>query len=269
MLWVDRTAPHPKELPIGGELLYAPEGMDLLAAPTRVLATIRAFADNEPVHVACYAYAAGNAREWRLMATMNAIVEKLIPAQLRSVSLLFSPASPNPVSPQDAQAAKTKHKRLLGSFGGPPHFVANVANVANAEPIRVSNSVIKAQGTSYQAAQYLGKRVWLASLLSRYPTVKCGAVLAGISETESMSHRAFQLAFSMAQKLDVGVYDPAVTRSLCALMTLGRLQMPVCSDEPQLHGGVHRLPYSLNHALKRALVLAVARRPWRAAAMLR
>lgn len=265
VLWVDLKPPDADELPDGRPVFFAPEGMDLLKAPERVLATIQAFARGEPVHVGCYAYAPGRARELRLMVAMNAIVESLSDGELQSVSLLHSPAAPNPVSPEDASRGSRRRQNLL--FRASPPYVESSSSGPGS--VRVSTHIVPSQGLSYQAAQYLGKSVWLEALRAKRPGLRCGAAMAGISRTESLNHPAFQLAFSMARSQGVDIYEPEFCRQLCALMMLGRLQTDFTFDEPQLHGGVHQLPYTLNHALYRALLRALVHRPWQAAALFR
>ena len=80
VLWVDVAEP-PADLlgadELSGSLHWIPGGVDLLTDPHRVRATIEQFADGSRIDLGLYAYAPGRAREWRLTATMNAIVDAL------------------------------------------------------------------------------------------------------------------------------------------------------------------------------------------------
>ena len=60
-----------------------------------------------------YAYAGGAAQEWRLTASMNAIVRALPKEAVRSVVMLISPTTPGTVSAADAATAEKRHGRWL------------------------------------------------------------------------------------------------------------------------------------------------------------
>ena len=101
ILWLDLTPPT--ELTAsqfrGGGLQFPTGGVNLLTQPAETLATILAFADTEPLDLCLYAYAPGQAREMRLTAGMNAIVNALPNALVRSITLLLSPTTATPLIP--------------------------------------------------------------------------------------------------------------------------------------------------------------------------
>ncbi len=250
VLWIDVRDPSRKlQAESAGALHFAPGGLDLLQSPATLRATIEAFAPG-PVHLGLFAYAGGGAREWRLCGTMNALVDALAPSQIKSVSLLLSPASPCTAAPFQAQAPTRTLEALPKGRGGTTGAVAR--------------NVVPVQGVSYQAAQYLGKRLTVEAWAQREPApFRISANMAGITRTRSTEHPVFEAAFSGAHRLGVRIFEPEFTSHLCAWLMLHDLFGP---DEPQLfekqvHGGVLGLPVSLKRAITTAATLGLATRP--------
>ena len=94
----------------GGGVQFVADGVNLLTQPAEILATILAFAAGEPVDLCLYAYAPGQAREMRLTAAMNAIVNALPAPLVRSTTLLLSPTTATPLEAQDLLALTQREK---------------------------------------------------------------------------------------------------------------------------------------------------------------
>lgn len=269
---------------VSGTLTWVPGGADLLTQPRAIAATIEAFADGDPVHVGMYAYAGGAAKEWRLTASMNAIVRALPPGLVRSIVLLVSPTTPGTVSPLDAEAADERRARLArkplglgrsqaarGQSGGLPH--------------RISHSIVSLQGASYQAAQYIGKMMATESFAafgvdgrSDGRGVTISAPVAPITKTASLSHPLFDAGFEGAELFDILVSEPQATRVMCALLAFHDLLNPDAPSRAapssmsaservaaivgeQIHGGVYAQPHALEREIAVAAVAGLVRRP--------
>ena len=161
VLWIDLAAPperFAKDSALSGQLLVPRGGANLLAAPAAVTATLARFAEAGPIDVGLYAYAPGAGREWRLEAAMNAIVDALPAAALRSISLLVSPTTPVALGPAERAARERRGaappawQRLLGAAG-----LLGSREPARAGDVQVPRLVVALQGASYQAAQYVEK----------------------------------------------------------------------------------------------------------------
>jgi len=289
VLWVDVAEPNERLSPddLCGELVVADSARDILNAPQHVAAALTQFAGSTPVHVGMFAYAAGASREWRLGAAMNAIVRRLPPSLVRSLSMFVSPTMPASVQPEDAAAAIKKLSRApawqnvarsLGLLATPGQLHRDGACVANA--------IVSIQGLSYQAAQYVSK-VAAAETYAVYGTraiddttdpVIVSANVAGITNTRSLAHPLFQAAFVGARRFGVRIFEPATTRSLSGLLVLADLFNPNAPGNPdtlslrprdkasallsqQVHGGIYSLPYELEAAIRVAAVVGMAQRP--------
>ncbi|MAE94716.1 MAG: hypothetical protein CL910_08665, partial [Deltaproteobacteria bacterium] len=190
VLWIDRVAPPAgleKESGLSGELCWVGDGADLLTQPAEISQTVAAFAGDSPVHLGLYAYAPGAAREWRLAVAMNAIADAT-PATVASISMLISPTSPAVLEPEDRQAARARREErplwqsALDAMARFPEGVYECGELA------VPRSLVSIQGTAYQAAQYLAKRLpaeaWLAEGLGGR-RIAVSANVAPISHTRS------------------------------------------------------------------------------------
>ncbi|MEM9745050.1 MAG: hypothetical protein AAF945_00035 [Actinomycetota bacterium] len=280
VLWLDLADP-PSELlddeSLAGSLRWVPGGVDLLLEPARVRATIEEFCAGSAVDLGLYAYAPGRAREWRLTATMNAIVDALPAASVASVAMLVSPTTCGSLTATEREWEHARRSgrprwqsvvaamRLLGSGDG--HAAAGEA--------AANRGIVAIQGASYQAAQYLGKilsaEAWASADLPR----RVSANTAGVSLTESLQHPVFDLAFAGAAALGVETYEPATTAALNGLLTLDdRLHGGSTSGVDELfgtrvHGGIYALPYPIEPALRVAAALGALRHPRRVMSLVR
>ena len=275
VLWLD-IAPPPETLikafDRAGTLSWATAGVNLLMQPAEALATIESFAGDQPVELCLYAYAAGQARELRLTAAMNAIVGALPRKCIGSVTMLLSPTTATALNKADiADIDKRCQERpfwetllaslnLLGSGGG----------YAGSHEQGASRTVVGIQGASYQAAQYIGKIMtaerWttpgLVGSASPEP-IRVSANTAAITATRSLNHPVFDAAFGGAAALQVETLTPEQSRCLNGLLAIHDWLHP---DLPvpatiRVHGGIHTLPYPLTTALRVAAAIGFIRSP--------
>ena len=298
VLWIDVASP-PAQLrrsAAGGRLSWATGGADLLTQPQQIAATIAEFAADGPVDMGLYAYAPGRAREWRLTAAMNAIVDTLPSGVVGSVTLLVSPTTPGQLTGQELETEEQRRCErpawqstfdrlgLLGSGSG--HVTAG--NVA------VSRSVVSIQGSGYQAAQYLEKMMaaeawatWGPPLASVSQPRHVSANVAGVSKTRSLQHPVFDAAFGGATAFEIETFTPAVTCALNAMLTARDWLDPAnvagrgtgfATDADRaaalltfarVHGGLYVLPYPVDPTLKVSAAIGAARHPSRIPAMTR
>jgi len=288
VLWIDVTPPDAilaKRDDFSGTLHYVQEGTDLLESPGRIVATIKAFAEADPVHLALFAYAAGASREWRLMACMNGIVRSLDPALVRTVSLLVSPTVPAVCAAQDVEAAARRLKQrpgwqsMLRSLGALPE------GQLERNGLHVSRSIVPIQGLSYQAAQYVSKLLAAETYAiqgtridGEASPVTVSANTAAITSTRSLTQPIFQAAFIGAPRFGVEIFKPATTRWLNGLMILHDILNPKAPGNAatiarndreraaallsqQVHGGLYGLPYALGPAIQISALIGMAGRP--------
>ncbi len=266
VLWLD-VAPPPQDwwsVPgMSGRLYWPAEGVDLLARPREVLATLIAFAGGEALDLGLYAYAPGQARELLLTGVMNEIVEALPAGLLGSVTLLVSPTTPTALSGEDLAAMQDRLARrpaweamlqrlgLLGRGGGAVHSGTGAA----------TRTVVGIQGSSYQAAQYLGKVLWSECWAAH--GMRVSANTAAITRTRSLNHPVFAAAFGGAAAFQVETMTPRFSRRLNGLLAVQdwlQPELPV-PGRVRVHGGIHTLPYPLDPALKVAAAMGFARSP--------
>lgn len=289
VLWVDVAEPSSRLSPdqVTGQLLIADNACDLLRAPEQVAAALIDFAQSSPIHIGMFAYAAGASREWRLGAAMNAIVRRVTPSLVRSLSFFVSPTMPATVQPEDAAASLDKLSRApgwqgiargLGLLPTPGQLQVDGATIARA--------IVSIQGLSYQAAQYVSK-VAAAETYAVYGTravddsvdpVIVSANVAGITNTRSLAHPLFQAAFIGAPRFGVRIFEPVTTRALSGLLILSDLLNSSSPSNPsvmplrpsdkvrallsqQVHGGIYSLPYELEAAIRISAVVGMAQRP--------
>jgi len=275
VLWID-TRPPPanwwKSAGMSGRLWWPAGNADLLANPRGVLATMIAFADGAAVDLGLYAYAPGQARELRLTATMNALVNQMPPELVASVTVLVSPTTPTQLSPQDLQAMRARREArplweamcdrvgLLGRGGGS-------AVVGGAAATR---TVVSIQGASYQAAQYLGKTLMAECWARHGPPdspdprpLRVSANTAAITRTRSLAHPVFTAAFAGAAALGVETFAPRQSRRINGLLAVRDWLHPALPTpgSVRVHGGIHTLPYPLESALRVAATVGFARSP--------
>jgi hypothetical protein len=291
VLWID-VIPPPADLvssnDLRGAVYWAPEGADLLAEPHRIRATIEVFAGGNAVDIGLYAYAPGRTREWRLTAAMNAIVDAL-PAQLvRTITMLISPTTCGVLSAADVEGERHRRESRpgwqsllarIGALGrGPGH--ARIGDVCT------NRGIVPIQGTSYAAAQYLGKVITAEAWAAGDARHHVSANTAGISRTVSMSHPVFDAAFAGAEVFGIETFDPASTATLNGLLAVRDWLDPASPGNPaveyatpreralavtstRIHGGIYQLPYPLASALRVAAAMGAARDPRRLGPMMR
>lgn len=283
VLWLD-TQPPPAEWfdseDLSGRLFWTSVPADLLQVPAEMLATLRAFAEGEPMELGLYAYAPGQAREMRLTAAMNAIVDALEPELIHSVTMLVSPTTPTLLSSDDfAQMSHREQVRprwegLLAMLG----LLGRGGGCVTAGPAKVTRSVVTIQGTSYQAAQYIGKLMTAISWAksgqlsgSRGTPLRVSANTAAITRTRSLDHPVFAAAFGGATAFGVLTLTPGQSRRLNGLLAVADWFGPDMPrpGEVRVHGGIHALPYPLASALYVAAAIGFCRAPRLLAGLLR
>lgn len=275
VLWLD-TKPPPQDWQtqsaLSGRIFWPTANVDLLTQPQAVLATLSEFADGSPLDLGLYAYAPGKAREIRLTACMNALVDALPTENIASVTMLVSPTTPTALGVQDLAATQAREASrpkwesllarvgLLGSGGGSV-VVGDAAT---------TRTVVNIQGASYQAAQYLGKILMAQSwasygqLSAPHPQpLRVSANTAAITRTRSLDHPVFAAAFGGAAALGVETLTPRQSRCLNGLLAvhdwLNADAPPV--GQVRVHGGLHTLPYPLGQALRVAAAIGFVRSP--------
>jgi hypothetical protein len=290
VLWIDVAEPsqllgNPGEY--AGTLSYAAAGSDLLDDPAAVAAAIRRFGDDQAVHLGLFAYASGASREWRLCASMNAIVASLDPAGVASVSMLVSPTTAAHVQPDTAQEAGLRaQSRPFWQTALAKSRVLASGGYHQKDGIRVALASVSIQGLSYQAAQYISKLA-AAETFAVFGTdlygsterpVTVSANVAGITATRSLQHPLFQAAFIGAPRFGVRIFQPATTRAINGLMILHDLLNPSAASaaqsnpgqpakkaaellSQQIHGGIYSMPYPLESAIRIAALIGMSSRP--------
>jgi hypothetical protein len=282
VLWIDLSDPTQslaRRAPLdtlSGALFTAPHGGDLLVDTAAIASSVRRFAEDGPVHLGLFAYAPGQSREIRLAAAMEGIARALPQSALRSIGMYVSPTTPIAVQPCELISAKARaaqqpmwmralcRSRLLTT---PGHKGA------------VACTTVPLQGPGYLATQYLFK-VMMAerwATLEAHP-VAVSANVAGITNTQSLEHPLFQIAFRGAKTFGIQVFDTETSRPLSALLWLRDLLDPRAPAAPtrhhdsdcaraeaamsqHIHGGVFSLPWSFYSVIRNATVIGAAKHP--------
>ena len=275
VLWLD-TKPPPQDWQtqsaLSGRLFWPTDNVDLLTQPQAVLASLCEFADGGALDLGLYAYAPGKAREIRLTACMNALVDAFPTERIASVTMLVSPTTPTALGVQDLAAIQARiasrpkwesllaHCGLLGSGGGSV-VLGDAAT---------TRTVVNIQGASYQAAQYLGKILMAHSWYSHGQLsaadpqpLRVSANTAAITRTRSLDHPVFAAAFGGAAALGVETLTPRQSRCLNGLLAVHDWLNPDAPPVGQVrvHGGLHTLPYPLGQALRVAAAIGFVRSP--------
>ena len=269
VLWVDVKPPRLDETGLAGSVEFNPAGDDLLVNPRGALATIRRFAEDGAVHLGMLAYAPGASRELRIAGSMAAIAESLEPPLLRSVSILISPTSPGEVQPED-RAAIAKRKQHLWQKALALGRVLPAPGYFGHGDAAVARAIVGLQGQAYQAAQYLTKIAWAEAFSSQNDCV-VSANVAGITNTKSLEHPLFQVAFVGAVSFGIQIYTADTTRALSGLLMLHDILNPRAQSSgetraralrsEQIHGGVYAMPWQFNAAVQTAAVIGASRKP--------
>ncbi len=284
VLWLDVAPPPEKWLTddaLSGRLVLGAGIGDLLARPRETAAAIASFASAGPVDCGLFAYAGGAGREWRLAATMNAIVDAVGPERVRSASLFVSPTHPAALSKAELEMAARRGlalpawQRALGVSGalGKPGLAGDPA-------ARLQRAIVKIQGASYQAAQYVEKLLamerWAAyGVAAEGGSAALSANVAGITRTRSLEHPMFAAAYLGCGAFGVETFPSDTTRPLSALLMLHDLLNPKAAGAPsegrpgalpalfgqRVHGGVYGLPFDLQRMLVAAGAIGFLKKP--------
>lgn len=274
--WIDVKPPST----FSGHLVTTLGGDDVLHQPRAVAAALKDFAKDGPVHVGLFAYAPGAGRELRLAAAMDSIVHSLGTNVVKSVSLYISPTSPGELQAEDLDVSSMREaspawwqRGFAGvrALKGPGSYGAPQA--------RVARGAISLQGAAYQAAQYLTKLISSEVLAVDGlggKALTLSANVAGITETKSLSHPLFQIAFQGAPAFGVRIFKPDTTRALSGLLMLHDLLNPEAPGakkheselhtaralrSQQIHGGAYALPWQFESAVRTAAVVGLGKRP--------
>ncbi len=294
VLWIDVQEPPPA-LRLAN-VSWVAGGADLLASPVRIARTIDAFADGHPLRIGAYAYAPGRGREWRLAVAMNAIAHRIDPTHAASLSMLLSPTTPAVAQPEDLAARLLRISQAkLWQRGLVNAGWLTEAHVGSGDST-VVRAVVAAQGPTYQAAQYLAKRIFSEALAGHGSALAATAVgsaaahrplvvsanVAPITRTRSLQHPVFEAGFLGAPRFGVEIFDPQTTRALGAMMMLHDLlneASPAATSrtpaqaaalyQQQIHGGIFGMPWALDRAIGAAAAIGFAQRPRLLARMLR
>jgi hypothetical protein len=308
VLWLDRERPpidHLLEPRLGGALMYVDRGVDLLTQPAEIRATIVEFARGRPLHFGLHAFAPGSAHPLLLSLTMNEIVRSLPSEIVASVSFLLSPTSVSPIYGEDAQraeelrsAAPAMRRALLRARSLSPGYL-------RLRDQRLSCAVVPQQGASFQAAEYVAKRLMAEALLV-YGSTLAGtrgalevfANMAPITATRSLASPMMEAAILGAPSYDIMIAKPSTARAVSSLLTVydvldskDRAQHASARDGSgrlgadgarasavllrsrlfarQFHGGVHAQPYALDGIVRMAALRGLAQRPKLALELLR
>ena len=274
VLWLDKVPPLRGliDSPTRAGRLTWTEHADLLNQPGEILATISAFAANEPVDLCLYAYAPGQARELKLTTAMNAIANALPEELIRSITLLLSPTTATPIQETDINAMQSRrdHRPAWEALLAGSGLLGAVGGSSGDTDIAATRSLVGIQGTSYQAAQYLGKQItaecWATTGQIGKPVsrpIRVSANTAAITKTRSMDHPVFDAAFDGAAAFQIETFTPDQSRCLNGLLTVHDWihPQPPSPASIRVHGGIHTLPYPLDSALRIAAAIGFVRSP--------
>ncbi len=296
VLWIDLHNPpvdHLLEPHLRGALLYVDGGVDLLAQPAAVRATIEQFARGAPVHLGQYAFAPGDARALRLELTFLELVRALDPALLASLLFLLSPTSASPVSSEDAALADERRQRASALQRALLRTGPLSRAHLEAGDGRVSCAVVSQQGASFQIAEYVGKRL-AAEALSEYGStlteravgsLNVSVNMAPISATRSLASPLLEAAILDAPRRDMLIAEPSTSRAISALLSIHDVlraareprQLAELSHRErmralfsqQFHGGVYAQPFALEGLIRVAKLWGITQRPKLAFELLR
>lgn len=293
VLFIDRT-PAPEFLAKlnvhSGVITYTEQPADLLTQPRQIAATIEAFADG-PVDIGAFAYAEGDARDWRLAASMNEIIGSLPPSLVESIGMYVSPTSVVEAAPEDVNHAEMRWERRSASEKWREIYFPRIPllgrrlqrNHLESHGRFLPRSIVGLQGAGYQATQHIEKRLAAEVYATRgtrrgerHP-VTTTASIAGITETPSIQ-KAFGPGLKGAGRIKLTTYPMEVTRWLSGLIYLqGVLDTKAVGSKTnpfedenekarrlhsvQVHGGIYSYLYDIQGGIALATAIAVARDP--------
>ncbi|MBI4030282.1 MAG: hypothetical protein HY370_01265 [Proteobacteria bacterium] len=259
---------------VTGRLFLARESMDLLKNPGRIAATAAAFAGGEPVHLGAFAYKGGRGQEWRLAAAQDGIARSLGKAGLlKSYTVYASSSVPAQVSPETAAIAKAATRRH-GTLIPKTLNALSLSHLCEPNVVRDeggrfwTNGLMPLQGTSYAAANLIGKTYAAEYFAGK--GVRVSANVAPVANTGSMKKvGVIQRAFSQAHSYGIKVFEPQDVQTLMFLQMVHDL---TCGEDKyaqnpalrQVHGGVFTAPYSLDSCMRGGVVRSLAKslKPW-------
>lgn len=294
VLWIDRVRPpidHLLEPQLGGSLSYVEHGIDVLAEPGRTLATIAAFAGEQPVHLVMLASQPG--KTMRLALAMNELARGLPPRLVKAIHYLLSPTSVSPIHPDDALCAEERQlsasavRRALVRTGQ-----LTPGSVESGDD-RFSCAVVMQQGAGFQLAEYVAKRLAAEAFLEFGLALEAGkkprsggvsvfANMAPVANTRSLASPVLEAAVLGAPSFDMLIAQPSSARRVAALLLVSDVVVPRRSSGAsssrsrlnalfarQFHGGVHAQPYALDGIIRVAALKGLAQRPRLAFELLR
>jgi hypothetical protein len=280
VLWIDVKGPDgilAETHKYAGSLSYCADANNILLQPHKIRASIETFAQGEAVHIGMFAYAAGASQEWRLAATMNAILMSLPASCVASVSMLISPTSAAVIQPEDVSSAHNLQSN-------PPLWQALLKGVGQLKQsvsfdvngIPVARAIVPLQGVSYQAAQYISK-ILAAEVFATQGVelkgppqpVRVSSNVAGITKTRSLNHPVFQAAFIGAPTFGVEIFEVPTTQALSTLLILHDLLNSQENPEgdisslftKQVHGGIYSRAFALDPMIRIATLMGMVKRP--------
>jgi len=275
VLWVDKKLPELVPSAFAGTLAYAEDASDLLAHVPSIGAQLARAAADGPLHVGLFAYAPGKGRELRLTAAMNALADRV--EDLASVSMWVSPTTPGEVAPgerDDRHARRRSAPRWQRALCRARMLPEPAFHAAG--DVQIARSIVPLQGPTYLAAQYLGKMMAAEAWAARRAPMRVSANVAGITHTASLEHPLFLAGFRGAPTFGVEIFRPDQTRVISTLLMLHDLFNPAApAAEADLaaperarrvagqavHGGVRSAPFVLDHTIRVAAMVGLAKEP--------
>lgn len=294
VLFIDRT-PAPDFLAKlnvhSGLITYTNQPADLLTQPRQIAATIEEFAQGESVAIGAFAYAEGEARDWRLAASMDEIIGSLPSSIVGSIGMYVSPTSVVESEGADVNHAEERWEQRSGSEKFREAYFPRIPllgrrllrNHVQVHGRFLPRSIVGLQGAGYQATQYIEKRLAAEVYATRgirhgeKNPVTTSASIAGITETPSIRN-SFGPGLKGAGRIGLETYPPEVTRWLSGLIYLQGVLDPNAvgsrtnpfEDENerarrlqsvQVHGGIYSYLYDIQGGIALATAIAVARDP--------
>lgn len=286
ILWVDLSDPEPvlaertDITTLAGKVVVYEGARNLLTEPAAISAAIEHFAEGQAVHVGMFAYAPGKGRELRLAASMEAIARSLPIKLIRSIGLYISPTIPAQIQSEERAISTERGLKepVWQRFLRGAKALSPANHYTNAGELAVGRSVVTLQGVGYQAAQYLTKVVVAEAWSAQSEKITLSTNVAGITNTRSLEHPLFQIAFKGAPTFKIKIFETGTTRYLSAMIYLHDIlhdQAPGSSARTwktpsnrakavlstQVHGGVYTLPWAFDPAIRVATLIGASKAP--------
>jgi hypothetical protein len=271
VLWLDTKPPLrllQQSKCLYGTLVFHQHGADLLKQPREIAATIRKFANGDPVHIGAFATATGENREWRLAAAMNGIINRLVEeALIQSVAFYISPICPMVAEPEDVElAAKEIETRSIPGwlefFWQRYGYIHHVNHYEMQDSSRhLVMAILEKQDISHLAAQWIEKTMMADAHSGAGITVS--ANVAGICRPRK--HGISEASVEGLENFGIEIFEPDTLRSIMGLLLLHDLFNSEAAEHTnfaqQVHGGLYSCPYSLRQVMRWALASGLVRSP--------